>query len=345
MISNIRLMYLLHAAVATTVVAASGHGWTNGPTATGPTDVGLTTSCDYFANDVASRDTCEMVEDYFGITETQFENWNPALKDSSTCKMITGNSYCVSGPDRVSTSAVASATPATTLTISGSAAPVQTGITKSCTKYHKVVNGDTCYSIQDQYLDFTLAQFYAWNPAISMGCKGLVEGDYVCVQTNGSGTSTSTSASSSVSSLPTQSGVTSKCNKWHYVSGNDTCQSILSEFDLTKAQFYDWNPATGANCTNLWFEVDVCVGVPGFTPSPTTTAATATATETGLTPSPVQSGIASDCTKYYKVVKGDNCQTVEKTYDITSTNFLKWNPAVGSDCSDLEVNVYYCVAV
>jgi len=52
-------------------------------------------------------------------------------------------------------------------------------------------------------------------------------------------------------------------NKWHYVSGNDTCQSILSEFDLTKAQFYDWNPATGANCTNLWFEVDVCVGVPG----------------------------------------------------------------------------------
>jgi len=85
MISNIRLTHLLHAAVATTVVAASGHGWTNGPTATGPTDVGLTTSCDYFANDVASRDTCEMVEDYFGITETQFENWvYPSCVLSST---------------------------------------------------------------------------------------------------------------------------------------------------------------------------------------------------------------------------------------------------------------------
>lgn len=75
MISNIRLTHLLLAAAATTGVAASGHGWTNGPTATGPTDADLATSCDYFANDVASGDTCEMVEDYFGITETQFENW------------------------------------------------------------------------------------------------------------------------------------------------------------------------------------------------------------------------------------------------------------------------------
>ncbi|KAJ5087703.1 hypothetical protein N7456_011319 [Penicillium angulare] len=327
MISNIRLSHILLVAAATSGVATAATvnddspGWENGPTATGPTDADLTTNCDYFINDVASGDTCEMVEDYFGITETQFESWNPALKESSTCKMVTGNSYCVSGPDGVATSAVASVTAATTLTISGSAA------------------------IQDQYLDFTLAQFYAWNPAISKGCKGLVEGDYVCVQANGTSTSTSTSTSSSSSSFPTQTGVTSKCNKWHYVSGNDTCESILSEFDLTKAQFYDWNPATGVNCTSLWRKVDVCVGVPGFTPSPTTTAATATATETGSTPSPVQSGIASGCTKYYKVQKGDSCQSVEKEYNITAANFLKWNPAVGSDCSDLEVNVYYCVAV
>lgn len=82
MVSNIRLTYLLLAATVTTGVAASGivasgggHGWTNGATVTGPTDVDLTTDCDYFINDVVLGDTYELVEDYFGITETQFENW------------------------------------------------------------------------------------------------------------------------------------------------------------------------------------------------------------------------------------------------------------------------------
>lgn len=55
--------------------AALSQGWKNGPTATGPTDPNLTVDCDYFANNVQPGDTCTMVEDYFGITEEQFQNW------------------------------------------------------------------------------------------------------------------------------------------------------------------------------------------------------------------------------------------------------------------------------
>ncbi|KXG49682.1 Peptidoglycan-binding Lysin subgroup [Penicillium griseofulvum] len=215
---------------------------------------------------------------------------------------------------------------------------VQIGDT-SYTQYYLVQNGDTCYNIQNRYMNFTLAQFYSWNPAIS-GCKGLVEGDYVCVGAKGSSI-----PSSSSSAFPTQSGVTSKCNKWHYVSGNDTCSSILSEFGLTAAQFYSLNPATGANCSALWRKTEACVGVPGFTPSPTTSTTKPTATGPGSVPSPVQSGIASNCNKYYKVQSGDTCNSVEKDKGISAADFNKWNPDVGSDCANLQLDFYVCVGL
>lgn len=43
---------------------------------------------------------------------------------------------------------------------------------------------------------------------------------------------------------------------------------------------------------------------------------------------PVQTGIASNCNKFYDVVTGDNCATVEEAFGITNEEFLAWN--VGS---------------
>ncbi|KAJ5190317.1 uncharacterized protein N7498_009302 [Penicillium cinerascens] len=348
---------------AVTAVCAGQGGWKNGPTATGQTDPNVTTDCDYWANNIQLGDTCETVAEFFGISEAQFEKWvipysllsiphfaacspiyiqNPMLQTSSGCKMVPGFSYCVYGPAGSATSAAPSATyatPAGTITYNGTAAPVQTGLTSNCILYHLVQNGDTCYSIQDQYMDFTLAQFYSWNPAI-LGCKGLVVGDYVCVQA-----ASSTTPLVSSSAFPTQSGVALNCNKWHYVDDNDTCGSILSEFGITAAQFYSWNPATGSKCNSLWLKTEVCVGVSGSTTSPTTSTAKTTGTETIPVPSPVQSGIASTCIKYYKVQSGDTCDSVEKDRSISATDFLEWNPAVGSDCANLQLNVYVCVGL
>ena len=60
--------------------------------------------------------------------------------------------------------------------------------------------------------------------------------------------------------------LTNKCDlgtHWHFVSGDDDCTSIRSEYDLTPAQFYHLNPATGSKCTNLWRKTNVCVAGPG----------------------------------------------------------------------------------
>lgn len=56
------------------------------------------------------------------------------------------------------------ATAASSFSFAGTAAPTQSGIAKPCTNYHLVQNGDSCNSIQDMYMNFTLSQFYSWNP-------------------------------------------------------------------------------------------------------------------------------------------------------------------------------------
>jgi hypothetical protein len=87
------------------------------------------------------------------------------------CVLITGWSYCVSGPDVNINTVVSTATPTTTtvpgtLTYNGTAAPTQSGLSSSCTEYYLVQNGDSCYTIQDKYMSFTLAEFYSWNPSV-----------------------------------------------------------------------------------------------------------------------------------------------------------------------------------
>lgn len=46
------------------------------------------------------------------------------------------------------------------------------------------------------------------------------------------------------------------------------------------------------------------------------------------------------------MLAGDTCDTVEAAYDITSAEFLSWNPAVSSDClSGFWADEAYCVGI
>lgn len=49
--------------------------WVNGDSPTGPTDPNVAGGCGYWANDVASTDTCASIESYFGITQAEFVSW------------------------------------------------------------------------------------------------------------------------------------------------------------------------------------------------------------------------------------------------------------------------------
>ncbi|KUM63772.1 hypothetical protein ACN42_g3298 [Penicillium freii] len=319
--------------------AATQGGWTNGASATGTKDPNAAVGCDYWVNDVQHSDTCDAVVDFFGISLRQFVSWNPSLK-YDYCVLVPKWSYCVSGPAGTASMGGNSTgtTSASSFSFAGTAAPTQSGIAKSCTNYHLVQNGDSCNSIQDMYMNFTLSQFYSWNPAISKGCKGLVNGDFVCVAAKSS-VSASASASST-SAFPTQTGVVHDCNKWHYVSGKDDCDSIQAEYDLTPAQFYHLNPATGSKCSNLWRKTNVCVGEPGLTPSATITT---TGSSSSTSAFPTQTGVASDCNKWHYVSGDDDCASIEKQYDLTTAEFYRLNPATGSNCTNLWHKTNVCV--
>lgn len=69
-------------------------------------------------------------------------------------------------------------------------------------------------------------------------------------------------------------------------------------------------------------------------------------TSTGIvTPSPIQTDMVSDCDEFYKVQENDICSGIASDFDISLSGFYAWNPAVGSTCAYLELNVYVCVQV
>lgn len=208
---------LLALCLITSTTASTQRRWTSSDIPTGTTGTPVIEGCEFWANDIASDDSCEGLEAYFDITKEQFLAWNPSVPAS--CTLVKGRSYCVAGPkdgDHSTitsgiTAAAATATdtdtattttkPPGTLTYSGTAAPTQSGVASSCKEYYLVKDDDTCLTIQSQFMDFTLQQFYKWNPSISTGCKGLRPGFFVCVSDG----TMPTGGTSTLSGTPTES--------------------------------------------------------------------------------------------------------------------------------------------
>jgi LysM repeat protein len=93
--------------------------------------------------------------------------------------------------------------------------------------------------------------------------------------------------------------------------------------------------------------VDYCSGIaiPG-TPTAAPTTVVSTNPPTATAPSPTQEGLIKTCNNFYKTVKGDTCAKIVEAYGtFTVSQFIEWNPAVGSDCSGLWAETYYCVGV
>ncbi|KAI5248041.1 hypothetical protein E4T42_05775 [Aureobasidium subglaciale] len=111
-------------------------------------------------------------------------------------------------------------------------------------------------------------------------------------------------------------------------TARDNCSSIEAEFGINLAQFYHWNPSINQDCTGLQEVAAYCVlgeDLPEGSP-----------------PGPTQVGIASDCQDYYVVESGDGCQSIADASQITVTQLEAWNPAVGSDCKNLQPGYALC---
>ncbi|OBT77619.1 hypothetical protein VF21_03688 [Pseudogymnoascus sp. 05NY08] len=90
--------------------------------------------------------------------------------------------------------------------------------------------------------------------------------------------------------------------------------------------------AVGSSCANLWLDNYICVSIVGTSPgsSPTTAEGNGMAT-----PTLIQTGMTTKCKTFYNVRSGDMCATIAAKVGIRTAQFLNWNPAVNSDCSDL----------
>ncbi|KAL1860491.1 hypothetical protein VTK73DRAFT_7292 [Phialemonium thermophilum] len=310
-------------------------------------------------------DTCASMASDWGITTAQFIQYNPSVGPNCENGLSVGQEYCVewdfnSGPPPPPPASPTTTSKGTTTTApshSGAPEPTQPGLISTCTSYYQVASGDTCGAIVSKYGTFSLDEFYKWNPGVGKGelllaflpiifphlpsmnekIADIVSRLY---QSLAPPTTTQTSPAGNAPS-PMQTGIISTCNAFYKVQSGDTCQAIVDEYGtFSLDDFYKWNKGVGDGCTSLWVDYYVCVGVPGTPSKPTAT------TSAPAGPTPTQPGIIASCNAWYQAKSGDFCQALVDSYKtFTLADFIKWNPAVQSDCSGLWIGYYYCVGV
>lgn len=307
-----------------------------------PTQTGIASNCDKFYL-VVSGDTCSNIATAEGISLNDFYAWNPAV--GTTCATLFAGYYVCVGvtstttPTTLQTSTITSGVTTPT--------PIQTGVTASCDKFYLVVSGDSCSNIATAE-GISLANFYAWNPAVGSTCATLYAGYYVCVGISGSTASATTVATTTtgngiVTPTPTQAGMVSDCDVFHLVVSGDTCSAISTAAGVSLTDFYSWNPAVGSTCATLFIGYYVCIGVSG---TATTTLPPTTTTGNGVvTPTPIQTGMVANCDVFHLVVSGDTCYDISVEAGVALATFYSWNPAVGSTCATLFLGYYVCIGI
>jgi len=238
-----------------------------GQTPPSPTQSGIPATCTEYAQ-AQSGDGCDSFSSLFDITLQALVAWNPVLgANGANCQTLfwAGNYYCIG----VSGSSTSTSKPAITPTASATPSPVQSGINPQCTKYAEALPGASCTGFAANN-SITPAQLYTWNPILGpngASCSTELFADYYYCVGAPSGTQTSkTSTATSVTAPgPTQSGITSSCNKFAEAVSGDGCSSFAQEHGITTTQLYAWNTmlgSDGSNCaTALWLGNCYCIGV------------------------------------------------------------------------------------
>lgn len=126
-------------------------------------------------------------------------------------------------------------------------------------------------------------------------------------------TSTSTS-SVSVTASPTSStsSTPSACANAYTVKPTDDCYDLATQYGTTVTQILSLNPQLDRFCD--------------LTPGSTIC-------------------LPQACTQYYTVQSGDSCYKIDSKYGISLTQFLSWNPAVNTDCTNLDIGQTVCISV
>ncbi|KAL1838070.1 hypothetical protein VTJ49DRAFT_3090 [Mycothermus thermophilus] len=219
--------------------------------------------------------------------------------------------------------------------------PVLPGTSPQCVFWHDNNGFLTC----EQVVEFnwiTVEQFRQYNPSIGPGCTNMQAGYSYCVEIDPTlptdGVTTSSSDSSTVGTTSTT--MVDDCDDFYFVEKGTACSTVLSENDITLAQFYEWNPSVGPNCASLWAEVYVCVSTIDHTPTPVDPGNGIT------TPAPLQRDVVSNCDAFYLVPVGESCDLVASKNGISVADLQRFNPSLTSDCNaNLWAEAYACVSI
>jgi LysM repeat protein len=239
-----------------------------------------------------------------------------------------------------------------------------------CTLYQIEVR-DSCGSIAAQN-NITMAQFLAWNPAVSAGCTNLGSwrGRFLCTSSPLGSVAVSDGASVTTEApRPTDAKQDSNthCGTWYSVKKGDTCASISVSFMITLADFYFLNPHVDNKCSNLWLDTSYCVKPVGniqtYPNYPVEVPSTSFPRPTEPTQEPVPSfappelnprapDTVADCDEYMSAWPQDiiaatpewnSCDYWVSVADVSVVQLLRWNPSLKKDdCIFLE-QYSYCV--
>ncbi|KAH7096027.1 LysM domain-containing protein [Paraphoma chrysanthemicola] len=221
-----------------------------------PAQPDMVGNCDAFYF-VKSGEGCADIAQKSGITVAQFTQWNP--KAGSTCAGLWAETYaCISIIGHTPTTP----TPTPTKVPNGiqTPLPTQPDIVGNCDAFYFVKSGEFCADIASKS-GITLAQFQQWNPKAGANCGGLWAEAYACVSIVGH-TPTPTQPGNGIATpTPIQSGMVNNCNKFHFVESGQNCPAIQTKYGVSLANLFRWNPAIKADCTGMWAQTYLCVGV------------------------------------------------------------------------------------
>jgi LysM repeat protein len=83
----------------------------------------------------------------------------------------------------------------------------------------------------------------------------------VCVSTTDYTPPTTTKGNGVVTPTPTQTGMVGNCKTFYFVKSGDTCDSIVKKYGISVSNFKKWNTGVGSDCTGMWKDAYVCVGL------------------------------------------------------------------------------------
>ncbi|KAM4060999.1 lysM domain-containing protein [Hirsutella rhossiliensis] len=141
--------------------------------------------------------------------------------------------------------------------------PAQPNMVPNCQAFYLVRSGETCRSIAAAH-GLTVAQFQRWNRGTGPDCTTLLADAYACVGVTDEPTTTPppTPEPTPVETpRPIQPGMVRQCRRFHYVEPGQSCFEVQQRYGVSLQDLVRWNPDIGYQCTNMWANTWLCVGV------------------------------------------------------------------------------------